>query len=164
MKNTNCILFTMLIAASVFVSCKKSEERKIKYAEIGKASWLVGRWENETQGGILSESWEKVNDSTFEGKSYFIKDKDTLHSESVVLSETKGNVIYSPTVQGQNNGLPVAFRLTSATDKKMVFENPAHDYPQKIVYTQITKDSLVAEISGKQQGKASAEKYPMKKK
>jgi hypothetical protein len=154
----------LLAAAVVAASCKNAEEKKARYAEISKAAWLTGSWENVSENGTLTEAWEKLNDSTYSGKSYFIKEKDTLHFESVELTERNGEVIYSPTVQGQNDDLPVAFRMTSATEKQMVFENPSHDYPQKIVYTQVTADSLVAEISGKQQGKASSEKYPMKKK
>jgi hypothetical protein len=45
----------------------------------------------------------------------------------------------------------------------LVFENPKHDYPKKITYTQITEDSLEAEISGILEGKASSEKFSMKK-
>lgn len=35
----------------------------------------------------------------------------------------------------------------------MVFENPAHDYPNKIVYQKVGNDSLVAEIFGKKMEK-----------
>jgi len=45
----------------------------------------------------------------------------------------------------------------------LVFENPKHDYPQKISYSQIIKDSIVIQISGIQQGKSSSTKYSMKK-
>ena len=70
---------------------------------------------------------------------------------------------YSAAVKGQNNDKPVAFKLTTQTEKQLVFENPKHDYPQKISYTQITSDSLVAKISGIQQGKPSSEQFSMKK-
>jgi hypothetical protein len=53
--------------------------------------------------------------------------------------------------------------MTIGTEKQMVFENPKHDYPQKITYNQIRKDSLIASISGVQLGKPSSEKYEMKK-
>lgn len=158
-RNTYLAILTLALA---FSACKKEEtvtKDKIKMAE-----WLIGSWENETDQGILSENWEKTNDSLFHGQSYFIKKKDTLHSESVELSQNGEELIYSPTVKGQNNDLPVAFKLTSATAKQLIFENPAHDFPQKITYRMITADSLVAEISGNQQGKPASESYPMKRK
>ena len=155
MKNTIIILFTILTLSS----CKKaSKENKLTAVQ-----WLVGTWENKTDEGTFSESWTKANDSTYNGTSYFIKGKDTLHNEHIVLSQQGETVQYIPTVKGQNNDQPIAFRLTSQTANQLVFENLKHDYPQKIVYKKITADSLVATISGVQQGKASSDSFPMKK-
>ena len=78
--------------------------------------------------------------------------------------ESDGKVTYTPTVQGQNDNMPVTFTMTSKTDDAMTFENPEHDYPKKIVYRKVSADSLVAEISGVQQGKPSSERYPMRRK
>ena len=128
------------------------------------ADWLIGTWETKTDGGDLIEIWSKTNDSTYTGGSYFIKSKDTLHHESIVMSQKGEEVFYVPTVKGQNNDQPVSFKMTKQTADEMVFENPKHDYPQKIIYKQIAKDSMVATISGIQQGKPSSDSYPMKKK
>jgi hypothetical protein len=54
--------------------------------------------------------------------------------------------------------------MTSDSENNFVFENPKHDYPQKIVYKKATENSLVATISGMQQGKVSSEGYGMKRK
>jgi hypothetical protein len=115
--------------------------------------------------GILSETWKKENDSTFSGKSYFIvNSKDTVHSETIILTQLNDELIYSPTVKGQNDDKPIDFIMTSDSENNFVFENPKHDYPQKIVYKKATENSLVATISGMQQGKVSSEGYGMKRK
>ena len=152
---------TFILLLLALVSCKDSdanEKEKIK-----AANWLLGNWENKAVDGNLTEYWKKVNDSTFQAQSYFVKEKDTLHFESITLQQKGEMLTYTTTVEGQNNDKPVAFKLTTATEKQMVFENPKHDYPQKISYTQITPDSLVAKISGIQQGKPSSEQFSMKK-
>lgn len=143
------------------VSCKDSDANKNE--KIKAASWLLGNWENKSADGNLTENWEKVNDSTFQAQSYYIKEKDTLHFESITLQQKGENLTYTATVKGQNNDKPVSFKLKTATDKQLAFENLKHDYPQKISYTQITPDSLVAKISGIQQGKPSSEQFSMKK-
>lgn len=143
------------------VSCKDSDSNKNE--KIKAASWLLGNWENKSADGNLTENWEKVNDSTFQAQSYYIKEKDTVHFESIVLQQKGENLTYTATVKGQNNDKPVSFKLKTATDKQLAFENLKHDYPQKISYTQITPDSLVAKISGIQQGKPSSEQFSMKK-
>jgi hypothetical protein len=76
----------------------------------------------------------------------------------------KGEALYYiATVKGQNNDKPVTFVRNDTIEKQLVFENPKHDFPQKIVYSMITKDSIVIEISGMQQGKLSSERFSMKK-
>jgi hypothetical protein len=151
----------LILLLLAIVSCKNSEANEKD--KIKKNNWLLGKWESKVDEGNLSENWKRLNDSTFQAESFFIKDKDTLHFEKVTLQQNGENLIYSATVKGQNDDKPVSFNMTSETDKKLVFENPKHDYPQKITYTLINKDSLVAEISGIQLGKPSSEKFGMKK-
>jgi hypothetical protein len=152
---------TFILLLLAMVSCKDSDSNKNE--KIKAASWLLGNWENKSADGNLTENWEKVNDSTFQAQSYYIKEKDTLHFESITLQQKGENLTYTATVKGQNNDKPVTFKLKTATDKQLAFENLKHDYPQKISYTQITPDSLVAKISGIQQGKPSSEQFSMKK-
>lgn len=152
---------TLILLLLAIVSCKNSETAEKD--KIKSSKWLLGKWETKTADGNLSEKWIQLNDSTFQGESFFIKGKDTLHFESILLQQKGEELIYNATVKGQNENKAVAFRMTAGTEKQLVFENPKHDYPQKITYTLITKDSLVASISGVQLGKTSAEKFGMKK-
>lgn len=156
MKKTIILLCIITLA----VSCKKASKEN----KLAQTDWLIGTWENKSDEGDMIEIWTKTNDSVYNGESYFIKGKDTLHSEKIELTQKGDRVLYIPTVDGQNNNQPVPFQLTQQTAKQLVFENPKHDFPQKIVYKQITADSLVATISGTQQGKSGSESYPMKKK
>lgn len=153
---------TPILLLLAIVSCKNAESPEKD--KIKAAGWLIGKWENVTPQGILTETWSKVNDSTFQGNSFFIKEKDTIHFETIKLQQ-KGEVLtYNATVIGQNNNEAVAFEMTNSTEKGLVFENPKHDYPQKISYTKGANNSLTAEISGIQLGKPSSEKYIMTKK
>lgn len=155
MKKTSLILLLIL----TFTACKKSD----KTAKMIGTDWLIGKWEQKTDQGIASETWEKVNDSTYKGHSFFIKSKDTLHFETMQLNQKGESIFYTSTIKGQNNDAPVTFNLSSVTKKQLVFDNPKNEYPRKIVYKQITSDSIIATISGIQQGKPSSESYSMKK-
>ncbi len=157
-------LYLIALLGIVLTCCQKSKnDPKFRFSELEKTSWLIGTWQNSSSDGELSEKWEKVNDSTYQGNGYFIKGKDTLHHEAIKLTQIGEEVIYTATVQGQNNNKPIEFKMTNFSEKRLVFENQAHDYPKKIAYNKISNDSLVAEISGIQQGKASIESYPMKR-
>lgn len=87
--------------------------------------------------------------------------KDTVSAEVVNLEMRGGKLLYVPTVRDQNSGQPITFTETTVTEKEMIFENPAHDFPQRITYTRITPDSIVAVISG-MQGEKSVQ-FPMRR-
>lgn len=128
-----------------------------------KANWFLGRWENNSSEGNLSECWKKLNDSTFFGESYFVIENDTVFAETIQLEERNGQLSYIVTVPNQNKEKPVSFKLTENSKNTLIFENSKHDYPNKIIYNQIGTDSLVAEISGMKDGKLKNEFFKMKK-
>jgi hypothetical protein len=153
----------IILGLITLVSCQNKSEKNFEKLE--KMNWLIGQWENKSPEGLLTETWTKENDSTFSGQTYFIKnEKDTVHSESIVLTQVNDELIYSPTIKGENNDEPVDFKLNSDVENSFTFENLKHDYPQKIVYKKVNDNSLLATISGTQQGKPSSESYPMSKK
>lgn len=163
--------WTGLIAATaLIVSCGETtsettnEPAKPTYDELHQASWLIGRWENTSEEGSLSEIWTEVNDSTYKANTYFaIPTGDTVFSEEVELRQSGKDVWYAATVSDQNDGQPVAFKLTKASDKELIFENKKHDYPQKIHY-KLDGSTVTATISGKEGGKAKKEDFVMMKK
>lgn len=146
----------------VMASCKK--EVTVEKDKIKSADWLIGNWENKNPDGVLTENWQKLNDSTFSAASYFLKGKDTLHIETIILAQKGETLTYFATVKGQNDNQPVAFSSTLESDKQLVFENPKHDYPQKIMYTKGENNTLTAEISGQLEGKLTTERFIMQKK
>ena len=154
MKNIICITSFLLFC------CFSCQQKAITYAELKKANWFLGKWENKTSEGTFSEEWKVENDSLLLGKSFFIKENDTLFSETVRLVQRENDLFYIVTVPNQNEAKPVEFKLTSSILDYLVFENPEHDFPKKITYKLVTKDSLYAEISG--DGKSQG--FPLKRK
>lgn len=166
---------TVALAVISLAACNQRKESSLQigepeeivtktYEELEKADWLLGEWENTSAKGNLTETWKQENDSTFVGESFVTAAVDTVFQENVILQQKNDSLFYNVTVKGQNNNEPVAFYMTSANEKQLVFENPKHDFPNKITYNLISSDSLVAEISGMKDGKESKESYPMKKK
>lgn len=145
------------------MSCKNTDSDTNEKEKIKAAHWILGTWENKSADGVLTDTWTKTNDSTFQGKSYFIKEKDTIHFETIVLQQKGEALTYKATVKGQNEDKPVSFLLTETVANQLVFENPKHDYPQKITYQKDAKNNLVATISGLIDGKLSSEKYTLAK-
>jgi hypothetical protein len=146
-------------------ACKNVDNQKelesSNVHRIEKANWLIGEWQHNSGTEKVAEVWEKENDTVYLGRSYDLRNTDTVSSERIRLEEHGDRLFYIPIVKNQNMGEVVKFILASENGNQLVFENPQHDFPQKISYTLITKDSLFAEISGMYKGKQESEKYPM---
>jgi len=132
-------------------------------ARIQRAMWLIGEWENNFEGGRSFEGWVMESDSLLSGLSYTIDNGDTVQYETVQLVQRGIDLFYIPTVSDQNESQPVEFKLTIFTDSTLVFENPEHDFPQKISYINYRGDSLLAEISGMFEDEPAAIKFPLKR-
>lgn len=87
----------------------------------------------------------------------------TTRNDSVVEWEQiriarEGDTIF---FHAQPSGQPAAsFRLTGMTATSVTFENPAHDFPQRIIYRSPGRDSLIARIEGTANGRARGVDFP----
>lgn len=142
--------------AFLIISCSET-------SQLQKADWLQGTWENKTKKGSVYETWIKESNQKFSANSFKLKEGDTLILERIDLIQEEDNVFFIPLVSDQNEGLPVRFTIKKMSDTQMVFENLSHDFPQIITYTQVSNDSLLASISGKQNGEEVERFFPMKR-
>jgi len=120
---------------------------------------LQGVWKTEVGGKTVYESWKMISDHEMEGMSYKITNADTIIFEQTRIVEQHHKLDYLARVKNQNQGKEVAFKLVSSANKIFIFENPEHDFPQRVVYQLISNDSLHAWIDGKYQGRATKEDY-----
>lgn len=107
-----------------------------------------GRWVTQRTTGQIIESWKRSGASQFSGVSYQVSRKDTVFLETVRLFISGTDIVYAPTTYGQNQEQEVHFKLKSISRGRYVFENLAHDFPQRIVYDFKSEDSLHAYIEG----------------
>lgn len=158
--NIKSISIWLIVLTLLSASCV-THSRKPEKAGLNKLDWFIGSWTGVTSESIFTEKWEKVNDTLFTGQSYFIKGSDTLSSETISLQQHDTSVFYVPLVEGQNDNKPIFFKLTFSDGTNAVFENPEHDFPQKIVYQLKENDSLIATISGNNNGIIRSIRFPM---
>jgi hypothetical protein len=130
---------------------------------IKNADWLLGTWKNTFSEGVMIESWKKENDHLFSGYSYVLRGHDTLSLEFLKIEQKDNELLYVATVKEQNAGKPVEFRLTASAEDELIFENPKHDFPQKLSYLKIGNDSLVAMISGTIKGHRDSMVFRMRR-
>ncbi|MFN0085353.1 MAG: DUF6265 family protein [Blastocatellia bacterium] len=121
-------------------------------ATLGDLSWLLGTWKHETANSTVYESWRKLSDRTFEGESWRVAKatQQRVFGEALLLADLGGEIFYLPKVA--ENPYPVAFKLTLGNAGEAVFENPKHDFPQKIHYKRNADGSVTALVEGAMNG------------
>lgn len=161
-----CNFYALLtIISIVFFSCKKENKEEPKsYEKIKQVDWLLGEWKNTTTASDFTEKWSQKTDSSFTGKSYVLVGKDTVFNENVLLEQRNDSLFYNVVVKNELESESISFYMTKSDEKQLIFENPKHDFPTKIVYNKIGNDSIFAQIFGKQDGKEVSEAFPMKRK
>lgn len=102
---------------------------------------LVGLWKSEGNL-VFYEHWIQLPDSSLVGKGFSINGTDTLFSESLRIAYQNDTLYYYATVYRQNKGGEIPFRLVKSEKSGWVFENPSHDYPNRIIY-KIQNDSVL---------------------
>lgn len=136
----------ILIAAPAFalLLLMKTTENKMKQFE-----WLNGSWTMKMKRGTIMESWNHRNDSTMLGESLMVNVTGQSNVlENLRLAYESGTYYYISRVKGQNNDQEVKFKLTSHSENGFVAENPEHDFPKRITYELVNKDSVHAFIDG----------------
>lgn len=117
-------------------------------ASLSSLNWLLGSWEQNSPTITVVESWEYSSDSTaLIGKGITRKNGEVITQEVLSISIIDDIVCYNVKVENHNNNETITFRKTEATDNSILFENPDHDFPQKIFYKQITNNQIEAEVS-----------------
>lgn len=137
--------FSWLVLAALLFSF---QEKKISVKQF---EWLEGTWKQE--GKDAYEQWELVSDTLIRGASFHRAGNDYVRDENIEFLAKDGSFCYTPIVFGQNGGQPVSFKVSSFTANSFVAENPAHEFPQRIVYTLTDANHLKAYIEGEVKGK-----------
>jgi hypothetical protein len=123
----------------------------VSAGELDALAWLSGCWSNPKAEVGSGEYWQPLAGGTLLGVGRTIRNGKTLEYEFLRLHEDEqGRVIYTATPSRQKEASFVASRVS---DSGATFENPAHDFPQKIVYTKTSNTSMVVRIEGERHGK-----------
>ncbi|HLV38779.1 DUF6265 family protein [Xanthomarina sp.] len=134
------------------VACKNERqpvEVTIKgYDKIEKLQWLIGNWSHLTNQKQSYENWTKINDSTLFSHSFILVENDTVFAEHLTLEQNKDNVFLTVVAYNEKNEEPVVFKMLPLQKDVFTFENPEHDFPTRISYSNPEKDVIHAWIEG----------------
>ena len=118
--------------------------------------WIAGSWYGATGGVEMEEHWTRPKGGSMIGIHRDVANGRTVSFEFLRIEMLKGQIVYLSMPNGRSPATPFPLKEVSGT--RVVFENPAHDFPQRIIYWKDGND-LRARIEGTINGKAGSEEW-----
>ena len=110
-------------------------------------AWLAGDWQTAPGGrSQIEEHWTKAAGGSMIGMGRTIAGEKTWEFEYLRIEQRADGIYYVAHPKGQCPGTD--FKLTRASATELVFENPQHDFPKRIIYRKSGDDALAASIDG----------------
>jgi Domain of unknown function (DUF6265) len=112
-------------------------------------TWLTGCWERQSRTMRFEELWTAPRGGTLMGLGRTTRGDTLVEYEFVRIYEDGDTLVYAASPSGQPSA---EFRDAPPLGDELLFENPTHDFPQRIRYRRVGPDSLVASIEGVSSG------------
>ena len=118
--------------------------------DIDRLAWMAGCWRADGAEPGSVEQWTAPAGGTMLGMSRTVRGGRTAEFEFMQLRHlADGTLAFVPQPAGRP---PTVFRLLRLTQAEVVFENPEHDFPQRIGYARDGETRLLAHIEGQRGG------------
>lgn len=123
--------------------------------------WMAGCWAADGAEPGSGERWTAPAGGTLLGLSRTVKGGRTLEWEFMrIVTEPDGKVAFVALPSGQRE---TRFERVASPPDEAVFENPAHDFPQRVIYRRQGDDRLAARIEGLRGGVRRGVDFPLKR-
>ena len=118
-------------------------------APIERLGWLAGCWERSSATGSMEEQWMAPRAGIMLGMGRVIRDGAVVAHEAMRIEQRGDTLVFVANPSGQAQA---EFTATTIERDAVVFENPEHDFPQRVAYRHAAGDSLHARIEGTMDG------------
>jgi hypothetical protein len=125
-------------------------------ARIEDAAWLSGCWSFAGKDRFTEEHWLPPAGGAMLGLSRTIRGGKMVEFEFLALREIDGKLSYVAIPSRQKE---TVFPLARHSPTELVFENPNHDFPQRVIYRRLP-DGIAVRIEGVVDGNSRSADFP----
>ena len=129
-------------------------------ARAAQVSWLAGCWAQSDGRRTVEEQWMRPRGGLMLGAGRTVAGDSLVEFEQVRIFERGGRLVYGARPSGQT---PAEFESIAVSDSAVVFENLAHDFPQRVMYRRVGSDSLVGRVEGSRGGRVRGVDFPYRR-
>jgi hypothetical protein len=125
--------------------------------KIADLAWMSGDWQTAAGGRAqIDEHWTLPAGGTMLGVGRTIAGDKTVEFEYLRIEQRANGIFYVASPQGRP---ATDFKMTRLSGQEVVFENPEHDFPKRIIYKKNADGSLVATIDAGEKTKSQTFTY-----
>ncbi len=113
---------------------------------------LAGKWQDMNRDNAFYEEWSQLDESSLIGTGYVMSSADTVFIERLEIKPIDNDLYYIVGLSSNQRDETVRFKMTEATEQRIVFENPKHDFPKKITYELMPDSGMQVHLNGHEGG------------
>ena len=148
------------IAVCILVAaCLPSVAADVESARLDDLAWMAGNWSGERGGVETEEHWTEPRGGIMLGVHRDVMASGKAAFEYLRIERDAEGIVYMASPQGRE---PTPFRLVEIGEQRAVFENPRHDFPQKLTYW-IEEGKLHARVESEHGGRRRAIEWSWKR-
>ena len=148
-----------MLPSILFLTLLAGQARASALPVITDVAWIAGCWDSTRGTRHVAEHWMPAEAGTMMGVSRTTMGEKTTDWEFLIIRQSDKGLEY---VAKPSRQAEATFTASRATANEVVFENPAHDFPKRIIYKR-TGDSLLATIEGPMNGQHRTIDFAYKK-
>jgi hypothetical protein len=137
------LLLVLALTASAF---QASNPAPAGVPPLSAISFMSGCWTGPSpNGAIIEEHNTEAAENLMIGMTRYVRGGRVVDFEFTTIERTDTSFVMTPRVKGVKTD---SFPLKTLEANKAVWENLAHDFPQRIIYRKGDDGSLIARIEG----------------
>jgi hypothetical protein len=115
-------------------------------SSVSDLGFMAGCWRGLTRSGTtIEEFYTPPSSNLIVGVTRYVREGRVVDFEFTRIDQTDSGAVITPHPKGVRS---VSFAPKVVERNRAIWENPTHDFPQRIVYTRVAADTLVARIEG----------------
>ena len=138
----------LLFAASSVAAAAKAPDASA-------LAWLAGAWSGTKDGVRSEEHWTSPEGGALVGMHKDVRDGKVVAFEFARIAVEAGKLCYLASPGG---AAPTPFCAIEVGERRVVFENREHDFPQRVLYW-MDGERIHARIEGTMNGEAMSEEW-----
>ena len=148
------------MALNVIVASVVFLPRCVQADPIDRIAWIAGCWRGEAAGRTFEEQWMSPSAGLMLGTGRTVANGRVTTYEQMRIEADGERLVFTSKPLGKPED---SFPALAGDDRKIVFENLAHPFPQRIIYQRAADGALAARIEGNRGDRILGIDFPMRR-